>query len=138
VDPRAAVALGESLALAEAAQARYAMGHALMTLGDLHWRRGDVERAMLFWRRARRPGTARRSTRHRRQPRAVGVGLVAGGQCESAAWLFGASAARHRLMGMDLGHSGLSAERPLTDPEPVAITTTRRADASERMPPRGR
>jgi predicted ATPase/transcriptional regulator with XRE-family HTH domain len=104
-DPRAAEALAESLALAEAAQARYAMGHALMTLGDLNWRQGETMRAVGLWQRAL---VARSQIADRRgiagSLERVAWALTASHQFESAAWLFGAADAQHRLLGIELRH----------------------------------
>jgi non-specific serine/threonine protein kinase len=104
-DARAAAVLEESLALAEGAQARYATGHALMTLGDLAWRQGDTERAIPLWRRA----LAARSELADRRGTAGSLerlawGLAASSRFEEAAWLFGAAEAQHDVLGIALRH----------------------------------
>ena len=51
-DARARELLHESLEMAVEADARYAVGHALMALGDVEWRRNQVHAALGFWHRA--------------------------------------------------------------------------------------
>jgi tetratricopeptide (TPR) repeat protein len=102
-DKEAAALLEESLALAEAASSRYAQAQALLGLGDLHWWRGSSMDAIVFWRRALTvwseladprgvAGTIERLAR----------GLAARGNFDSAARLFGAADAQHRLLGIDV------------------------------------
>ena len=104
-DGRAAEALDESLGLAQAAQSRYATGHALVTLGDLAWRQGNAERALAFWRQAL---TVRSELAERRGIAAclerLALGLAASSQFEPAAWLFGAADAQHKVLGVGLRH----------------------------------
>jgi len=105
LDAGAVAALEESLALAQAAQSRYATGHALATLGDLLWGRGAAERALPLWREALevvselddRRGIAGCLER-------LAWVLAASGRLEPAAWLFGVADAQHRLLGMELRH----------------------------------
>jgi predicted ATPase/transcriptional regulator with XRE-family HTH domain len=102
---RAAAALEESLGLAQAAQSRYATGHALVTLGDLAWRQGNAERALSHWRQAlevrselaERRGIAGCLER-------LALVLAASNQFEPAAWLFGAAEVQHRVLGIALRH----------------------------------
>ena len=101
---RASAVLQESLALAEA-EARYAIGHALMTLGDLNWQRGDAERAVALWQRAlvvRSQIADRRGIADALER--LGWGLAASDQAESAAWLLGAADAQHAFLGIALRH----------------------------------
>ena len=95
--------LEEGLALAVAAQSRYATGHALLTLGDLVWQQGDAERAIPLWQRALEVrwqladarGTAGCLER-------LALGLAASDQFAPAAWLFGAAAAQRNKLGLGL------------------------------------
>jgi non-specific serine/threonine protein kinase len=104
-DEQAMADLEESVALAEAAQSRYAAGHALATLGDLLWAQGQVERAIPIWRKAMqveaeladRRGIAGCLER-------LAWVLAASGRLEPAAWLFGAADAQHKLLGVALRH----------------------------------
>jgi len=102
-DPRVAAVLQESRALAEGAQMRYALGHALMTLGDLDWRRGQVEQAVPLWHRAL---VVRSQLADRRgiagSIERLAWGLAARHQFESAAWLFGATHAQYALLCTEL------------------------------------
>ena len=103
-DPRAAAVLEESLALAEAAQSRYATGHALATLGDVRLGAGR--------RRAGDPALAARCSRWARSSPArrgiagclerLAVVLAASDRLEAAAWLFGAAEAQHKVLGIEL------------------------------------
>ncbi len=101
--PGVAAALNEGLALAEAVQSRAAIGHAMMTLGDVAWRQGGTQRAIPLWRRALvvraeladRRGIAGAIER-------LAWALVATDQLEQAAWLFGASDAQHARLGIGL------------------------------------
>jgi predicted ATPase/transcriptional regulator with XRE-family HTH domain len=104
-DPRASALLAESLAVAESAQARYPAGHALITLGDLHWRRKEFDQALPFWHKA----LAVRSRIADRRGIASALERVAWslseyGQFTCSAWMFGAAEAQHRLLGVDLRH----------------------------------
>ena len=104
-DSHVAAVLAESLNLAEVPQARYALGHALLTLGDLHWRRGQVEQALPLWRRAlvvRSEIADRRGIADALER--LAWGLATARQFECAAWLFGATNAQHALLGVDLRH----------------------------------
>ncbi len=108
-DSRASSLLEESLTLAESAQARYAAGHALMTLGDLRWRRMEFDQALPFWHRA----LAVRSDIADRRGIASALERVAWSlsrcdQFAAAAWMFGAAEAQHRLLGVDLRHVELN------------------------------
>jgi predicted ATPase/DNA-binding XRE family transcriptional regulator len=102
---RAAAVLEESLALAESARSLYATGHALLTLGDLVWRRAEFERAGSLWRRALairaqladRRGIAGSLER-------LAWGLVVGEDYAAAAWLFGAAEAQRTAVGIGLRH----------------------------------
>jgi non-specific serine/threonine protein kinase len=102
-NPRAAAILEEGLALAVAAEGRYATGHALMALGDLVWRQDEADRAIPLWRRALmvrsqladRRGIAGSIER-------LAWGLAASDQFEAAAWLFGAAEAQHSVLGVRL------------------------------------
>jgi non-specific serine/threonine protein kinase len=107
-DPRVSALLHESLSLAAAAHARYAMAHALMTLGDLHWRMTQQDRAVQFWNRAlllrvdigdRRgiPASLER----------LALAQAAREHYASAAWLFGFADAQHGVLGIDLSHDEL-------------------------------
>jgi non-specific serine/threonine protein kinase len=104
-DSRVSRVLQESLALAEAAEARYAIGHASMALGDLYWRSGRVDRAVPHWRRAL---TVRSDIADRRgitdALERLAWRLATAQQFESAAWLFGAIDAQVRLLGIELRH----------------------------------
>ncbi|MDQ6675227.1 MAG: helix-turn-helix domain-containing protein [Chloroflexota bacterium] len=102
---QAAGVLQESLALAEAAESRYALGHALATLGDLAWRQGDASGAISLWQRslvirsqlADRRGLSGSFER-------LAWGLAASDQFQAAAWLFGAAEAQHNVLGVGLHH----------------------------------
>jgi predicted ATPase/transcriptional regulator with XRE-family HTH domain len=105
LDQRAGVVLEESLGLATAAQSAYATGHALLTLGDLVWQLGDVERAIGLWRRSlvvRSRLTDRRGVAGCLER--LALGLSASGQFDSAAWLFGAAEAQRQALGIGLRH----------------------------------
>jgi non-specific serine/threonine protein kinase len=102
-DGRARAALLESLWLAEGAPSRYAMGHALVTLGDLNWQRGDTERAVARWQGAlvvRSDITDRRGIADSLER--LGWGLALYGKAESAAWLLGAADAQYTRLGTEL------------------------------------
>jgi non-specific serine/threonine protein kinase len=103
--PRTAHVLEESLALAEGAQGRYAAGHALMTLGDLAWRKGDVERALSQWRRALglRAALADRRGIGGSLER-LAWGLAARQRFAGAVWFFAAAEAQHQALGLRLRH----------------------------------
>jgi predicted ATPase/DNA-binding XRE family transcriptional regulator len=102
-DRRAAALLEESLALAGAAQSRYASLHALATLGDLLWGREQAEQAIPLWRQALavaaeladRRGIAGCLER-------LALVLAVSGQLGPAAWLFGAAEAQHNALGIKL------------------------------------
>jgi hypothetical protein len=102
-DPRPAELLDGALRLAEAVQARYAIGYALMTLGDLAWRQGVPERALPHWRRALevrseladRRGVAGSLER-------LAWWLAASADFRHAAWVFGAAGGQHSLLGIEL------------------------------------
>jgi non-specific serine/threonine protein kinase len=102
-DPRPTQVLHESLAIAEAARARYAMGTAFLALGDVDWRRGAVGAAVLFWTRALEVQALMQD-----QPNIVATierlawGPVAADQLESVISLFGAAHAQRRLLGITL------------------------------------
>jgi len=104
-NPRVATVLNEALARAEPAQARYALGHTLMTLGDLFWRQHDRERAIGMWRRslmvrtelADRRGIAASLER-------LAWGLTVTEVFDLAAWVFGAADAQHEILGVRLRH----------------------------------
>jgi len=102
---RAVAVLDESLRLAQTAQSRYAIGHALVTRGDLLWRQGDVAHAIPLWRRAL---VVRSELADRRgiagSLERLAWGLSARKQYEPAAWLFGASEAQHKALGIALRH----------------------------------
>jgi non-specific serine/threonine protein kinase len=104
-DGRASAVIEEALGVAEAAQSLYATGHALATLGDLGWRRGEVEQALPRWRQA----LAVRSRLADRLGIAaclerLALVLAASGQHLSAAWLFGAADGQHEVLGIELPH----------------------------------
>jgi predicted ATPase/transcriptional regulator with XRE-family HTH domain len=104
-NPRAAAAIEESLALAGAVQGRYATGHALMTLGDLVWRQGDVERAIPLWQRALEVRTQLADRRGiAGSLERLAWGLATGDHFAPAAWLFGAVEAQHAVLGITLRH----------------------------------
>jgi predicted ATPase/DNA-binding XRE family transcriptional regulator len=104
-DQRGLAALRESLRLSQAAQSRYTTGHALSTLGNYAWRQGDSHRAMTLWRQslmvraelAERRGIAGCLER-------LALALAAHDAFASAAWLFGAADAQHRVLGTRLRH----------------------------------
>ncbi len=106
-DQRVSDALDESLALAEAAQSRYARGGALATLGDLRWAQGGVAGAVQLWRAslglhaelADRRGIAGSLER-------LGLVLATSDQLEAAAWVFGAAAAQHTRLSMEVRYDG--------------------------------
>jgi hypothetical protein len=95
--------LDESLALARAADSRYASGHALATSGDLDWRRGRASQAVTPWtdaltvfaELADRRGVAGCLER-------IAVASADAGDGEAAAWLFGAAQAQHATLGLQL------------------------------------
>jgi predicted ATPase len=104
-EQRAAQALHESLALAKRAQSLYAMGHALATLGDLTWSQGNAPQALPLWSEA----LLVRSRLNDRRGIAgclerLALVLAANDEFESAAWLFGAADAQHRVLGIALRH----------------------------------
>jgi predicted ATPase/DNA-binding XRE family transcriptional regulator len=103
--PRAISVLEESLRLAQESESRYAMGHALITQGDLVWRQGDVAHAIPLWRHALvvRSGLADRRGIAGSLER-LAWGLASLRQFERAAWLFGASEAQHHVLGIGLRH----------------------------------
>jgi hypothetical protein len=101
-DPGAASAIAEGLRVAEAAQSRLPMGHALLALGDIAWRQGDVAQAIPYWRRSLEV----RSEAGDRRGIAGSIerlawGLAATRQFEHAAWLFGASEGQHQALGIE-------------------------------------
>ncbi|HET6315328.1 MAG TPA: hypothetical protein VFG86_02640, partial [Chloroflexota bacterium] len=101
-DPGAASAIAEGLRVAEAAQSRLPMGHALLALGDIAWRQGDVEQAIPYWRRSLEV----RSEAGDRRGIAGSIerlawGLAATRHFEHAAWLFGASEGQHQALGIE-------------------------------------
>ena len=102
-DPRPTELLHGSLALAEGAQARYATGHALMALGDVDWRRGQINEAMSLWRRALRVqaqlGDRRAIIASMER---LAWALVTTDQIHSAVSLLGATHAQRRLLGLTL------------------------------------
>jgi tetratricopeptide (TPR) repeat protein len=104
-DPRAIVALEESLALATAAQSLHATGQALMMLGDLVWHQGNAERAIGLWRQSLE---VRWGLEDRRGIAGclehLALALAARGRFESAAWLFGAAEALRTRMGLVQRH----------------------------------
>ena len=91
--------------LAEAQEARYALGHALIALGDVSWRQGDAEWAVALWRRAL---VVRAQIADRRgiadSLERLAWGMATSGQAESAAWLLGAAEAQHRYLTIELRH----------------------------------
>lgn len=104
-DERARAVLEEGLQMAETVQSRYAIGHALLTRGDLVWQQGDVAQAVSLWRGA----LSVRSELNDRRGLAGALerlawGMVASEHYDVAAWLFGASEAQHRALGIDLRH----------------------------------
>jgi predicted ATPase/transcriptional regulator with XRE-family HTH domain len=104
-DRHASEALKESLALAQMAQSRYAAGHALATLGDLLWGQGEVDRAIRLWRRALRVVSELADRRGIAGClERLALVLAASDRLESAAWLFGAAEAQHKVLGMELRH----------------------------------
>ncbi len=96
-------ALDESFSLAAAAESRYATGHMLLTLGDLAWRQGEVERALGIWRQALE---AREQLADRRGItnclERLAWGLAATGRLERAGWLLGAANAQRSVLGIPL------------------------------------
>ncbi len=116
-DPRPAAVLRESLELAEGAQARYAMGHALMALGDVEWRCRQVDNAMAFWSRALQ---VQAQLGDRRAIVAsierLAWALVATDDVRAAASLFGATQAQRRMLGITLRHElGLNHEERVAE-----------------------
>jgi non-specific serine/threonine protein kinase len=104
-DGASAEALEESLVLAQTAESRYATGHALATLGDLVWRQGNAERALPLWRQAlvvRSELTDRRGIAGCLER--LALVLAATQRFTSAAWLFGAAEAQHRVLAIALRH----------------------------------
>jgi non-specific serine/threonine protein kinase len=101
--PRVAQALDESLALASAAQSRYATGHMLLTLGDLAWRRGEAEHALGIWRQALE---VRGQLADRRGIsmclERLAWGLAARGDLDQAGWLLGAAESQRGVLRMPL------------------------------------
>src|SRR5207248_1915446 len=85
------------------ARSRYACSHALATLGDIRWGRGQGLKALAFWRRALgvvseladRRGIAGCIER-------LAFALAAAERLDEAAWLFGAAEAQHKALGMEL------------------------------------
>ncbi len=104
-DQRAGAVLEEGLRVAQAVESRYAIGHALVTRGDLAWRQGDVAAAMPLWKQAlevrcqlaERRGLAGCLER-------LALTQAVNRQFESAAWLFGAADAQHAALGVGLRH----------------------------------
>jgi hypothetical protein len=100
-DERASAVLGESLSLAQAAQSRYASGHALATWGDLRWEQGDPHDAVTAW------SDALGVFSDLADPRGIAgcierlaLALLRSGRLEAAAWLFGAADAYHVALGL--------------------------------------
>src|SRR5262249_51860370 len=127
-DRRAGALLEEARRIAEAAQSLYAAGHALATLGDLAWRRGDVEQAASLWRQA----LAVRSRLADRRGIAgclerLALALTADDRLEAAAWLFGAADAQHEVLGIGLRH-----DEEIDHAQLVTATRQRLGDAFER------
>ena len=126
-DRRAAALLEKARGIAEAAQSLYATGHALATLGDLAWRRGDLEQAASVWgqaltirsRLADRRGIAGCLER-------LALALAASDHLESAAWLFGAADAQHEALGIELRH-----DEEIDHAHLLAATRQRLGDAFE-------
>jgi tetratricopeptide (TPR) repeat protein len=103
--PRTQQVLEESLTLAELVQGRYAAGHALMTLGDLAWRKGEVERALSHWRRALRLRSALADRRGiGGSLERLAWGLAAQQHFEGAVWFFAAAEVQHQALGLRLRH----------------------------------
>jgi Tfp pilus assembly protein PilF len=98
------------------------MCHALLALGDLEWQRGNTNEAMAFWHRALQ---VQAQLADRRAIVAsierLAWGLVTARQYESAAWLFGATHAQRRLLGIALR------------PEQKVDHTERLAEAREQL-----
>jgi len=100
-DSRVQSTLREALELADSIQSHYAAGHALATLGDVTWARGDTGGAVTLWRRALgvvcelddRRGIAGCLER-------LALVVASRGQLEQAAWLFGAADAQHTALGI--------------------------------------
>jgi non-specific serine/threonine protein kinase len=100
-DPRVVSVLEDSLALAESIHSRYALGHALATLGDVTWAQDHEQRAVALWRRALgvvceledRRGIAGCLER-------LGLVLARREQVADAAWLLGAADAQHAALGI--------------------------------------
>jgi predicted ATPase/transcriptional regulator with XRE-family HTH domain len=102
-DPRAAAVLQESLALAEQSGSLYATGHALATLGDLFWGQSEPRRAIPLWRRALSIGSDLADRRAMAGClERLALVLAASDRLESAAWLFGAADAEHKMLGIEL------------------------------------
>jgi predicted ATPase len=102
---RAAAALNEGLKVAKQVESLYATGHALATLGDLMWGQGNARRALPLWREAmqvRSKLTDRRGIAGCLER--LALALAASDRFESAAWLFGAADAQHRVLGIALRH----------------------------------
>ena len=112
--PRTVVVLEESLAVAEETQGRYAKGHALLTLGDVMWRRGAFERALPLFRQALevRAELADRRGVAGSLERLAWV-LAARGRYEAAARCFGAAEAQHQALGIELRHDEVADHRRL-------------------------
>jgi non-specific serine/threonine protein kinase len=102
-DAQAKAVLDEALGQAEEASSLYARGHALATLGDLAWSRGQVETGTRLWRQSL---AARAELSDRRGIAGclerLAFALVATRRFDRAAWLFGAADAQHRILGTDL------------------------------------
>jgi predicted ATPase/transcriptional regulator with XRE-family HTH domain len=116
-DPRPTAVLHESLELAERAQARYAIGHALMALGDVDWRRGQVDNAIAFWSRAlavqAQLGDRRAIVASMER---LAWALVRTNDIRAAVSLFGATHAQRRLLGITLRHElGLNHEQRVAE-----------------------
>lgn len=104
-DARAPELLRESLALAEDAQARYAIGHALLALGDVEWRRAHPHEALGFWHRALQVQAELADRRGMvASLERLAWGLVATGLFDAAVWLLGASDAQRHVLGITLKH----------------------------------
>jgi non-specific serine/threonine protein kinase len=104
-DARATSLIVEGLSVAEEAQSRLPMGHALLTLGDRAWRRGDVEGALGYWRRS----LVVRSEALDRRGIAGSIERLAWGMAETrrfehAAWLFATAEAQHQALGVEPRH----------------------------------
>jgi non-specific serine/threonine protein kinase len=104
-DPRPIQVLEESLALAEDAQAQYAMGHALLALGDVDWRLGEVQGAVAAWSRALEIQAQLADIRAMvASVERLAWGLAAAGHFASAVRLCGTAHAQRRMLGITLRH----------------------------------